>query len=91
MRYLKLKFIATSVLILIAGALLTSLPRVTAQREDQASPQQQALLEIAAKQEGLDTSRLKLLKTAAVELPLTGRHVQTAKVLDTKSRQTFAA
>ncbi|HYV09444.1 MAG TPA: S8 family serine peptidase [Pyrinomonadaceae bacterium] len=91
MSYLKVKFIATSVLIIIAGAaILTSLPRVTAQREDQLSEQEQTLLQIAAKQEGLDASRLKLLKTATVELPLTGRHIQTAKVLNTGTGQAFA-
>ncbi len=60
MSYLKVKFIATSVLIIIAGAaIFTSLPRVTAQREDQLSAQEQTLLQIAAKQEVLDASRLK--------------------------------
>jgi len=90
MHYMKVKIFAIA-LIVIAGAILTSLPRVTAQREDQLSAQQQTLLEIAAKQEGLDTSRLKLLKTANVELPLIGRHVQTAKVLNTGTGQTLAA
>jgi len=90
MQYAKVKIFA-GVLIVIAGAILTSLPRVTAQREDQLSAQEQTLLEIAAKQEGLDASRLKLLKTAAVELPLTGRHVQTAKVLNSDTGEAFAA
>src|SRR5215510_14556794 len=90
MRYMKVKIFAI-ILIAIASAILTSLPHVTAQREDQLSAEPQKLLEIAAKREGLDASRLKLVKTSTVELPLTGRHVKTAKVLNTDTGQAFAA
>ena len=88
MRYMKVKFVA-AVLILIAGILLTSLPRVTAQKEHRLSAEEQKLLDVAAKREGVEASRLELLKSATVELPLTGRHVQTAKVLNTNNGQTF--
>ena len=90
MRYMKVKVFITSVLILIVGIVLTSLPRVSAQRENRLSAEDQKLLDIAAKRHGLDTSRLQLLKSTTVELPLTGRHVDMAKVLNTNNGQTFA-
>src|SRR6185369_2290729 len=89
MRYMQLKFI-TAVFILIVGIVLTSLPRVTAQRQP-LSAEEQKLLDVAAKREGLDATRLKVLKSTTVELPLTGRHVQTAKVLNPENGQTFTA
>jgi len=89
MRYMKVKFFITSVLILIVGIVLTSLPRVSAQKEPRLSAEDQKLLEVAAKRRGLDASRLQLLKNTTVELPLTGRHVETAKVLNTTNGQVF--
>jgi hypothetical protein len=89
MRYMKVKFFITSVLILIVGIVLTSLPRVSAQKENRLSAEDQKLLELAAKRRGLDASRLQLLKNTTVELPLTGRHVETAKVLNTTNGQVF--
>lgn len=91
MRYMKVKFFVTTVLILIVGIVLTSLPRVSAQREHRLSAEEQKLLEVAAKRQGLDTSRLQILKSTAVELPLTGRNVQIAKVLNTDNGQSFTA
>jgi hypothetical protein len=91
MRYMKVKLFATTILILIAGIVLTSLPRVTAQRQHRPSAAEEKLLQVAAKREGLDANRLEVIKSTAVELPLTGRHVQTAKVLDTDNGKTFAA
>lgn len=91
MRYMKSKFFVTTVLILIVGIVLTSFPRASAQREHRLSAEEQELLEVAAKGKGLDASRLQLLKSTAVELPLTGRRVQVAKVLNTDNGQAFAA
>ena len=91
MRYLKVKIFATLILILIGGIIFTSLPRVTAQKEHRLSAEEQKLLQIAAKREGLDASRLQIINSSAVELPLTGRHVQTAKVLETDNGKAFAA
>ena len=73
MRYLKVKFFIITVLVLIVGIVLTSLPRASAQREQRLSAEEQTLLEVAAKREGLDASRLQMLKSTTVELPLTGR------------------
>jgi hypothetical protein len=67
------------------------LPRVSAQREHRLSAEEQTLLEIAAKREGIDASRLQILKTATVELPLTERKVQTAKILNPDNGEAFAA
>jgi serine protease AprX len=89
MHYMKVKFFITSVLILIVGIVLTSLPRVSAQKENRLSAEDQKLLDLAAKRRGLDASRLQLLKNTTVELPLTGRHVETAKVLNTTNGQVF--
>ena len=91
MPYMKLKFFVTTVLILIAGIVLTSFPRASAQKETRPSAEAQKLLEVAAKREGLNTDRLQVLKTSSVELPLTGRHAQVAKVLNTDNGQTFTA
>jgi hypothetical protein len=87
---MKAKLFAMAILILIAGVILTSLPRVTAQKEERVSPEDQKLLEVSAKREGLDANRLKVIKSGEVDLPLTGRHVQTAKVLNTDNGQAFA-
>lgn len=91
MQYIKVKFFVTIVLILIVGTLLTSLPRVTAQKEQPLSAAEQKLLEVAANRERLDVSRLQVLKSTTVDLPLTGRHIQMAKVLNTDNGQTFTA
>ena len=91
MRYLKLNFFIITVLVLIVGIVLTSMPRASAQREQSLSAEEQTLLEVAANREGLDASRLQLLKTTTVELPLTGRKVQTAKILNVDSSQAFEA
>lgn len=91
MRYMKVKVFAISVLILIAGIALTSLPRVTAQREHRPSEVEQKLLDVAARRQGLNATRLQLLKSTTVELPLTGRRVQIAKVLNTDNGQAFPA
>ena len=91
MPYMKVKFVITTALILIAGIVLTSFPRASAQRENRPSAEEQKLLEVAAKREGLNASRLQLLKSSSVELPLTGRRVQVAKVINTDNGQTFAA
>ena len=91
MRYLKVKVFATLILILIGGIIFTSLPRVTAQKERRLSPDENKLLQVAAKREGLDASRLQIINSSAVELPLTGRHIQTAKVLETDNGKAFAA
>ena len=91
MRYMKVKLFATSVLILIAGIVLTSLPRVTAQREHRPSEVEQKLLDVAAKRQGLNASRLQLLNSTTVDLPLTGRRVQMAKVLNTDNGHSFPA
>jgi len=58
MRYMKVKLFTTIILILIAGIVLTSLPRVTAQKENRVSPEDQKLLQVAAKREGLEASHL---------------------------------
>ena len=89
MQYIKIKVFIITVLILIAGIGLTSLPRVSAQRETTLSAEEKTLLEITATREGIDASRLQVLKSTSVELPLTGRHVQTAKFLNTDNGQAF--
>ncbi|HEY5883429.1 MAG TPA: hypothetical protein VIT88_02020, partial [Pyrinomonadaceae bacterium] len=91
MRYMKVKIFITTVLILIVGIVLTSLPRASAQREQSLSTEEQKLLQVAAKREGLDASQLQMLKSTTVELPLTGRKVQTAKILNPENGQSFAA
>ncbi len=91
MRYLKVKLIIITILMLIAGFVITSSPRVNAQRERRPSAEEQKLLEVTAKREGLDASRLHVLKSTTVELPLTGRQVQVAKVLNTDNGKAFSA
>ena len=91
MHYIKVKIFVITVLILIVGTVLTSLPRVTAQKEHPLSAEEQKLLDLTAKREGVNAGRLQLLKSATVELPLTRRHVQTAKILNTDNGQTFTA
>jgi hypothetical protein len=91
MRYMRVKVLVVSGLILVAGLVLTSLQRASAQKENRVSPEEQKLLEVAAKRNGLDASRLQVLKSTSVDLPLTGRHVQTAKILNTDNGQAFPA
>ena len=91
MRYMKVKIFVITVLILIAAAVFTSLPHVGAQRERRLPEQEQKLLEVAAKRKGSNASRLQVLRSTTVELPLTGRRVHTAKVLDVDNGQTLPA
>src|SRR5215217_2179074 len=89
MRYLKVKLIITTILMLIVGLVITSSPRVSAQRDRRPSAEEQKLLDVVAKRESLDASRLQVVKSTTVELPLTGRHVQDAKVLNTDNGRAF--
>ena len=91
MRYMKVKVLVGSVLILIVAIALTSLPRASAQKEQSLSTEDQTLLQVAARSEGLDASRLQLLKSTTVAFPLTGRKVQTAKILNPDNGQSFDA
>lgn len=93
MRYVKIKISVVSVLILIAGITLTSLPPASAQREAEQSlsAEEQTLLQVAARREGLDASELQVLKSTTVEFPLTGRKVQTAKILNPDNGLSFSA
>lgn len=90
MLYMKVKFVA-AILTVIAGITLTLMPRASAQKEQRLSADEQKLLNVAAKRQGLDASRLQLLKSATVELPLTGRNVQVAKILNPDNGQTLEA
>jgi hypothetical protein len=91
MRYMKAKVLVGSVLILVVAVTLTSLRGASAQREQSLSAEEQTLLNVAANREGLDAGRLQLLKSTTVELPLTGRKVQTAKILNPENGQAFDA
>ena len=62
----------------------------TAQRERRPSAEEQKLLEVAARREGLDASRLQVFKSTTVALPLTGRRVQVAKVLNPDNGKAFS-
>ena len=86
MHHLKVKLFIITILMLIAGIVITSSPRVSAQRDRRPSAEEQKLLEATARREGLDASRLQVLRSATVELPLTGRQVQVAKVLNADGR-----
>ena len=91
MRYLKVKLSITTAMILIAGIAITSMPRVSAQREKNQSVDEQKLLDIAAQREGADASQLQLLHSTTAELPLTGRRVRLAKILDQSTDRVLTA
>lgn len=91
MRYLKVKLSITTAMILIAGVAITSMPRVSAQREKNQSVDEQRLLDIAAQREGADASQLQLLHSTTAELPLTGRRVRLAKILDQSTDRVLTA
>ncbi|HSL53785.1 MAG TPA: hypothetical protein VK868_05290, partial [Pyrinomonadaceae bacterium] len=91
MHYLKVKLFIITILMLIAGIVITSSPRASAQRDRRPSTEDQKLLEITARREGLDASRLQVLKSTTVALPLTGRRIQVAKVLNPDNGKAFGA
>jgi hypothetical protein len=80
MRYLKVKLIIALVLISTIGITLTFQSGVSAQRERGPSVNEQKLLDAAARQLGAGADRLQMLNITTVDLPLTGRRVQVAKV-----------
>ena len=88
---MRVKVFIFTALILLAGIVVTSLPRARAQKESQPSAIEQKLLEIAAKRDGSDPANLQVLNSTTVELPLTARHVQIAKVLDTRDSRVLSA
>lgn len=81
----------TSALIIAAALALTPQPRARAQRGGGPSPENQELLEAAARRHGRDAGGLELLSSSTVELPLTGRRVRVAKVLDAGDGQVITA
>src|SRR5215510_13014987 len=88
---MKVRVFIFTALILLAGIAVTSLPRVSAQREKQPSANEQKLIEIAARRNDADAASLQVLNSTTVELPLTARHVQIAKVLDTRDSRVMSA
>lgn len=86
MHYLKVKLFIITILMLIAGIVINSSPRVSAQKDRRQPADERKLLEVTARREGLDASQLQVLKSATVALPLTGRQVQVAKVLNTDGK-----
>ena len=91
MSYTRVKLFIITTLVLIGGIVITSLPRVRAQRENHPAAEEQKLLEVAARREGIDAGQLRVLKSTTVELPLTGRHIKVAKVLNTINNQELSA
>jgi len=88
---MRVKVFILTAFILLVGIVVTSLPHTSAQQEEQPSAIEQELLQIAAKRDGSDPANLQVLKSTTVELPLTGRHVQIAKVLDTRDSRVLSA
>ena len=82
MRYLKVKLAITTTLILIAAITISSTPQTRAQSEKQPNADEKNFLDVAARRTGADASRLQLLNSTTVELPITGRRVKIAKVLN---------
>ena len=64
MRHLKVKIFITTILILIVGLVITSFPPARAQRQPRSPVDEQKLLQVAARREGLDASRLHVLKSS---------------------------
>jgi hypothetical protein len=91
MRYLKVKILVTTILTLIAGIAVTSLPGASAQREQRRAAKEQKLLDVAARRAGLNSNQLQLLNSTTAELPLTGRQIQVAKVLNPDNGQSLTA
>jgi len=91
MHYMKVKLFIIIAIISIVGVAFTSLPRVGAQREQRPSAAEQKLLEVTAKREGADVNHLQLLNSTTVQLPMTGHHVQAAKLLNTENGQVLTA
>lgn len=91
MHYIKVKLFIITTLVLICGIAITSLPRASAQRKNSPSAEEQKLLEVAARRVGVDAASLQVLKSTNVELPLTGRRVKVAKVLNTTNNQVLTA
>ncbi len=91
MHYIKVKLFIITILVLIGGIVMTSLPRASAQLENHPSADEQKLLEVAARRQGIDAGNLRVLKSTTVELPFTGRHIKVAKVLNTLDNQVLSA
>ena len=78
MRYLKVKLAITTTLIVIAAITISSTPQTRAQSEKQLTADEKNLLDVAARKAG--ATRLQLLNSTTVELPLTGRRVKICRV-----------
>lgn len=77
---MKIKLAIIFALILIATLISTTQPHVSAQRELSAAEQE--ILTLVARRESVDATQLKVLNYTKIVLPLTGRNVQIAKVLN---------
>jgi hypothetical protein len=69
----------------------TTLPSSTAQEDEKLSATEQRLVEVAARKQGLAASELQLLDSAIVNLPLTNRIVNTAKIVSPRDENVLAA
>ncbi|HEV2798906.1 MAG TPA: S8 family serine peptidase [Pyrinomonadaceae bacterium] len=65
-------------------------PPATAQQEDNLSAAEQRLLEVAARNQGIAASELQLLNSTTVNLPLTNRTINTAKIISTRDENILA-
>jgi hypothetical protein len=65
-------------------------PPSTAQEDEKLSATEQRLLEVAARNQGMAASELQLLDSATVNLPLTNRTVNTAKIVGARDENVIA-
>jgi hypothetical protein len=66
-------------------------PPSAAQEDEKLSATEQRLLDVAARNQGLAASELQLLDSTTVNLPLTNRTVNTAKIVSARDENVLAA
>src|SRR5215211_2955464 len=85
----KLLVIAFAFIIAVSATIATQ-PHSAAQNAERLSARDQKLLELAAKRRQVSADELRLLNSATVNLPLTGREVTTGKLLSAVGDEVFS-
>jgi hypothetical protein len=82
--------VTTFAFILAVSVTIATQPRTTAQKPEQSSARERKLVELAARGQKVPAGELRLLGSATVKLPLTGREVTTGKFVRADGEQMFS-
>ncbi|HZB44195.1 MAG TPA: S8 family serine peptidase [Pyrinomonadaceae bacterium] len=87
---MKKTVVASLIFVLAVSVITATQPRSAAQKAEGLSPKEAKLIELAARSRQVSADELRLLNSATVNLPLTGREVTTGKFVRASGDEVFS-